>query len=133
MRTTMTAHDQQEPGNALASPARARARLGRALLGYLLGGIGVVTLMPLRFQWPSHLPDLWQTNWFDIGANICLFVPLGFVYRLGSTAPGSPARLQAWCFGAAVSLGLELTQLFLPGRYPCLSDVLANSLGMWLG
>jgi VanZ family protein len=35
--------------------------------------------------------------------------------------------------GFALSSGIEITQIFQPGRYPSPADVLANAVGAWLG
>lgn len=75
-------------------------------------------------------------NWVDYGfvessSNVLLFLPLGalVVWIIGRSY---------WWVGAAAGLltscGIELAQfLFLPGRYPTLADVVANSLGATLG
>ena len=64
----------------------------------------------------------------DIILNVLLFIPLG-------------AALTAWLKGnlrptltaLAITIGIELAQIAIPGRDPNLDDVLANSLGAILG
>lgn len=113
--------------------ARPSSLLGLAILSYLLGVIMVITLLPFRFHWPAHVRIYWTTDWLDIVANICLFMPVGFVYRLfWRTQPGQ-ARLRVLLGGTILSTAIELLQLCLPGRYSCPMDVLANGFGAWLG
>ncbi|MEE8304562.1 MAG: VanZ family protein [Candidatus Tectomicrobia bacterium] len=112
---------------------RAHDSLGIALLTYLLLIIVVVTLLPFRFQWPPHLQIILVEEFIGVVANFCLFLPLGFVYRLNRRQPGDP-----WCgrpvvFGVAISMGIEVVQLFMPGRYTSPTDILANAVGVWAG
>ena len=61
-------------------------------------------------------------------ANIILFLPIGFLYRLTGGE-----RLPALVLGAALSGGIETTQLFMPARTASFIDFTDNSLGAWLG
>lgn len=64
-------------------------------------------------------------------ANVLLFLPFGLLL-----AAAIPRGRRGWAIAVciAASVGIELVQLlFLPGRYPSLSDVLTNSLGGTLG
>lgn len=64
-------------------------------------------------------------------SNIVLFVPWGFFRRL-LTRPALPG----WALvlsGAALSTGIELFQLIIPGRVTAVSDVIANTLGTLAG
>ena len=87
----------------------------------------VITLAPFRFSWPERFHLSWITNPADMGANVLLFLPLGFLYRL--SAPAGRSRLGVWGAAAAASALLETAQIFLPGRYPSFVDVLTNSAG----
>lgn len=75
-------------------------------------------------------------GWLDYrfverAANVILFLPFGIL--LASLMRGR-WRLVAIIVCVAVSAGIELGQLlFLPNRYPSLSDLLTNSLGGTLG
>jgi len=65
----------------------------------------------------------------DFILNVALFVPLGL-------ALGASSGVAAWTamvIAFVVSGGVELAQLAIPGRYPTLSDVLANLLGALAG
>ena len=74
--------------------------------------------------------------WFGYGelefsANIIMFVPLGFFVMLAL-----PRRLRwlAFIVPPLASGAVEVTQLiFLEHRFATLLDVLANSIGGWLG
>ena len=65
----------------------------------------------------------------DAILNLLLFVPLGFLLALGRRIQ----PLAIWLGLTTLSIGLELTQLFLPGRFPTVSDVAMNSLGAAIG
>jgi len=41
--------------------------------------------------------------------------------------------LQALGFGTLLSLGIEFSQLFVPGRFAQIIDVITNGMGAWLG
>ncbi len=63
--------------------------------------------------------------------NILGFVPFGFLLMLLRRNPVLPAVALAWC--AALSLGIEIGQVFLLSRTPELEDFLLNILGGGLG
>lgn len=105
----------------------------RALLGYVLVVIAVLTLSPFRFAWPAQ----WRVSFWgdvsDMPLNILLFLPVGYFFRL------SLAREQRWAvplallFGTALSALVETTQLFLPARLCSLADVIGNGAGAGAG
>ena len=64
----------------------------------------------------------------DALLNVMLFVPLGTALAL---CRWSVSR--SYIFAAGLSLGIELAQLFLPGRNPTPGDVLFNTLGAAFG
>ncbi|MDQ6770248.1 MAG: VanZ family protein [Gemmatimonadota bacterium] len=90
-----------------------------------------ITLSPLSIGPPSRFS-------FELGAghrwlsdgilNFCLFVPLGVA--LGWNAQ-SPAK--ALLFGLLLSTGVEVAQMWMPGRDPSLSDIIANTTGAAVG
>jgi hypothetical protein len=73
---------------------------------------------------------------FDIAANVALFVPLGFLYRL-ARPPGDRLPLAAagrvLVLGLALSAAVECAQLFEAERYASPVDVLTNGIGALLG
>jgi hypothetical protein len=107
--------------------------------GWLLACVGLAviltaTLVPQPSQ--THAAEttkLWclvcgEYGGVDVVNNILLFIPLALGLRL----MGFPARTVV-CAGAALSLGIELLQLVIPGRDASLSDLLTNTLGSWVG
>lgn len=67
----------------------------------------------------------------EFSANIVMFVPLGVF--TGLLIPRRRALLAAIAL-PLLSIAVEVAQLlFLPERYPAVSDVIANSLGAWAG
>lgn len=112
----------------LGGMSRARARLPLILA---LGAIALVSLPP---SGPARARaiDLCLLCGQNGGAsallNVVLYLPLGAAlwWRVG--------RLRlAVAVGIAVSLGIELLQLGIPGRHTALSDLVANALGVLAG
>ncbi|MGD2047759.1 MAG: VanZ family protein [Gemmatimonadota bacterium] len=64
----------------------------------------------------------------DAILNVVLFVPLGLLVAGTKRAPWRAAAL-----GLLISLAVESTQLFVPGRQPALGDLIWNTLGAALG
>jgi hypothetical protein len=119
-----------------SDPTHTGRRLGALLLGYLLVVVGVIVLSPFRFAVPTALEAHWavlEPGWVaDLLLNVVLFLPLGFLgRRIPGLATGGVARWAA--LGGGCSLVIEVAQLFLAGRYPTATDVLANALGAALG
>lgn len=113
--------------------SRTAARLAYAFLAYLLGVTLLVTLVPFDFARRPDLQLIWHGNWPDFVANLAMFVPLGFLYRL--SRPGKRDRFAFRALGAGLlfSAAIELVQLYLPTRFSAPLDVAANGLGGWLG
>lgn len=104
----------------------------------------VITLFSLLFltTWPTH-PFVGHSHWnqvvwlpsngfvpIDFAANVALFVPFGFVIAW----PGHPRAMRNAVIAAlALSLFAELYQVYCHYAFPSASDVLANTLGAWLG
>jgi glycopeptide antibiotics resistance protein len=122
--------NRRQAGRVLV-PAESR-RLTRAVLGYYLGVIGVVTLVPFHFIVPERLTWFTVVNVQDFLANILMFVPFGFLYRL-SRPTGRREVLRTLALGILASAAIECTQLFLPERYPTFEDILANGTGALVG
>ncbi len=93
----------------------------------------IVTLVPFDFTRPPGLRILWTGNPGDAVANVLMFLPLGFLYRLTTRADRDRAALAPLLLGLLLSLGVESAQLLLPSRFASPLDVLANGTGAWLG
>ena len=106
---------------------------GGYLLGYLLVVTAVITLAPFRFAGPVEPRLAWLVNPGDVVANVLLFVPLGFLYRISAHPAARPGHWPTIGAALLVSATLETLQIFLPGRYPSPVDVLSNTLGAGLG
>jgi glycopeptide antibiotics resistance protein len=113
-------------------PGASTNRLGLALLVYLAGITLIVTLVPFQFGRPERWRVLTTPSAFDFLANVLLFFPLGFLYRLCSCNPGQ-STLRVLAVGGLASLGIEAAQLFEVARYAAVPDVLANACGAWIG
>jgi len=103
------------------------SRLALALLGYVVLIILFLTLNPFYLALPGRIRLAVYSAPDDAVANLILFLPVGFLYRLITKRRG------AWLLGAALSAGIEFTQLFIPARTTSLADLLNNTLGAALG
>jgi glycopeptide antibiotics resistance protein len=110
--------------------------LGPALAIYLTAIVVLATLAPFRLSWPPRWSLTASTVLsFRIGAdlfaNVSLFVPIGFVFRLCQD------RRTGWAPPILASLVLsttiELLQTVIPPRVCSPIDVLANVAGAALG
>jgi VanZ family protein len=116
---------------------------------FLLGTIAVIgvilhgSLYPYDFRVPASgvgplaaLLDSWAdppSSFGDLGANILLYVPLGFLGAL-TMRGGWRRRLCVMSLaGLLLSVGVELAQFYDPGRVTNMSDVYLNTFGATLG
>lgn len=101
------------------------------LVGLALAVVLVLTLSPARpygglnpiATRPSGLPGL-----LDLAGNVLLFVPLGF-----ALAARGVRFTTIVASGLACSAAIEALQVFVPGRYPTLSDLVTNTTGSAAG
>lgn len=105
----------------------------RALLGYIVVVVVLLTLAPFRFVWPTHWIIDWWGDSRDAPSNFLLFLPVGYFLRL--SLPGGQRRAPWWAllFGGALSFAIETLQLFLPERLTSLWDLLSDSVGAAAG
>jgi VanZ family protein len=112
------------------------------LLAVVVALILYVSLYPFRFgaDGPTVLEAVRQLSWArasrgDMFNNVLLYLPLGFCVtlmvepRLGRLA----ALLAGLAGGAALSLGMEITQASIAPRVPSLTDLSLNSAGAFAG
>jgi hypothetical protein len=106
------------------------ARARHAVLA-ALGLIALVCLPPSGRPGPPVI-DLCLVCGYNGAAsallNVVLYLPLGAALWWRSRK-----LTRVIAVGAAVSLGVELLQLFIPGRHTALSDLVANTLGAAIG
>lgn len=107
--------------------------LGTALLIYMVLIVFLITLFPFDFRIPAKIHIKILTNPADFMANIVLFIPIGFLFKLSRRAGRDVLCLKALFWGFLLSISIEFTQLFIPGRYTQVIDVITNCLGSWLG
>jgi VanZ family protein len=90
---------------------------------------GVAPLAFLDEPWPRR----WQR--FDLFINAAAYLPLGLLLTLGAMRYLRPwlALVLATVAGAALSLGLETAQMYLPGRVASSIDLMLNAFGTFLG
>lgn len=108
---------------------RGRSSIERAVLGYILAAVALLTLSPFRFAWPSRWIVAYGSDWQDMPANVLLFLPVGYFFLLSLPERGPRAILNTLWFGVVTSTFIEAVQLFLPDRLTSLTDVLGNALG----
>lgn len=111
----------------------------------LLGLVFIIvsTLYPFKFSWTgiSALSEILRnfripSSFRDIQANILLFMPLGFGLACAIAKRHYPfftKLLAVFLLCGALSLGVELLQVFLPGRDPSPIDVFSNASGGAVG
>lgn len=121
-----------------------RARLAGIGLALIAGLVLWITLKPTtvdagfdaEIRWLlAALHEIGVPAWFryrqlEFTANAVMFVPLGFFtgMLLGRRWPWGLAAMPL------ASACIEAAQFcFLPGRYATVSDIVANSLGGWVG
>lgn len=122
-----------------------RQRVGLIGLGLMLLAALAITLNPtpvdrgrgdtvrafLDALYGVGVPQSFGYTELEFTANIIMFLPLGFFVAL---LVGERSWLLALAFPLALSICIELTQLLLlPERFADISDVIANSLGGWIG
>ncbi len=107
--------------------------VGTVLLLHVIIVIFILTLQPFNFQNSEEFRFRFDGNYLDIIRNIILFIPIGFFFRLAKLKSSQGSALNALCLGTSISLVIESCQLFLPDRYPAISDILANGIGAWAG
>src|SRR3954469_6756634 len=103
------------------------ARLGLALLAYMLAVTLITTLLPFSFAWPERWRIAYVVEALDVVANVLLFVPLGFFYRFARGAERTSV-LHVLVAGTAASAAIELSQLFELVRYASPVDVASNAV-----
>lgn len=85
----------------------------------------------LRLPWPRY------RILFDIWTNLAGYAPLGFLLCAGRLRHGGGglvvAGLVSVALASALSYAMEVTQQFIPGRYPSAMDWALNSTGALLG
>jgi hypothetical protein len=81
--------------------------------------------------------DSWSRvpSYTDFFSNMLLFVPLGYgvIGTLQRAATGMKATLLTLALVLGFSLALEMSQLFVSGRFATASDVLAHAIGAIVG
>ncbi|MEB3882589.1 VanZ family protein [Lyngbya sp. CCY1209] len=118
-------------------------KLAIAIIFFSLILVFFGTLLPFNFS--VNEPISWtfiarqfitKTTGEDVVANLFFFVPFGF----GLSAYLYPRKLGLWgslitvaIASCLLSVTVEIVQIFLPSRFPTLSDIILNTLGGTLG
>ncbi len=107
-----------------------------------LAAVLAATLLPWsNFVGHSHWAQVqWipfygrRLDWFDIAANVALFVPLGY-FAGGFFAVLSPGKKQLLVLAGTtlLSTAAEFIQIYSHGRFPSATDVGCNIVGAALG
>ena len=130
------------------------------LLAGSLALIVAATTMPWSWYYVGHshwaavewVPFSKRFRPDDLILNVLLFVPFGFTAvravagnaaaattagvnpsRSGRTSPSTRAIVGTVVAGCLVSIGVEWFQVYCHGRMPTSVDVIANTLGTWIG
>jgi hypothetical protein len=103
-------------------------RLSIAFRGSFILIILLLTLNPFYLTRPARIYFTLDSDFNNWVANILLFLPIGFFYRMAAAK-----RRGAFLLGAVISLSIETIQLFIPARTPSVVDIIANAMGSGLG
>lgn len=85
----------------------------------------------LRALWFNPYPNVLWTVVYNIGGNICMFVPLGFFLRI--LFPRCRSFLRCMAAVAVIMSVVELCQLFTLRGFCEVDDVMLNVLGAAVG
>lgn len=85
----------------------------------------------LRALWHNPYPSVIWTVVYNIGGNICMFVPLGFFLRI--LFPGCRRFWRCMAAVALIMTVVELCQLFTLRGFCEVDDVMLNVLGAAIG
>ena len=93
---------------------------------------GSNTLLAGLLEWAhgAGLPAEIDLVTLEVVANVVMFVPLGLLL---ATSRRVPRPWHAVAAGLALSAAIETVQIALPGRYPTVQDVAANTAGAAVG
>jgi VanZ family protein len=108
-----------------------------AVCTLLIAYASLYPFVPLRLPSDLALDVFFRPRYvvaFDIAINVVAYMPLGVIaaYRYSAKGAAHPL-LRAIAYGAALSITMELLQLYIPNRVSSLHDVLANTAGTALG
>lgn len=118
---------------------------GLAYLFFVIYG----SLVPLDYhdkKWDEAMQAFLHIRYLELGidsradwiANILLYIPLTFIWSAVTARSGRAAARMAGLFvvlllSIALSVGVELTQIFFPQRTVSLNDIIAEIIGSILG
>ncbi len=119
--------------NKMTKKTKDQSALGYALMIYMCIVVVLISLVPFEFRIPESFHLTWSTNLADLVTNVLLFIPVGFLGRLTRRKGADFFCLQVIAIGLLLSFAVESAQVFIPGRYPQVTDVLTNGFGAWLG
>ena len=109
---------------------------------HALGGSGPILRMPRSLH--ALTPEVVKVptrrdleDWSDIAVNVLGFIPFGALVWMYAVVSGRGTGFRTVLFtviiGFAISLSIEILQVFLPSRDSSLLDVMMNTLGTWIG
>ena len=128
--TTDTAASSTEPARAGSASGR---RLTQSVFAYLLVMTLLVTWAPFDFALSVTHGFSWVWTWRDIVLNVVMFLPLGLFARASFNTRSKTAWWVIGAWGAMLSAGIELGQLFIADRFSSAIDVVTNGLGAAIG
>ncbi len=94
-------------------------------------------LQKVILEWPTKEQLERWSFYQDMAVNMLGFIPLGFFFALWllrfTRLSFLPAGVLTLVLGSGISLGIELTQVYLPTRDSSASDLVFNLLGTLVG
>ena len=122
----------------MTDPVASRRRWAIGGLALYSVAVAAVLLLPVSYSGIVNAMGDWLrydlgigwfgSGWIEFGANILMFVPLGFLLTLLFRRPWVGVAL-----ALALSAAAEVAQIAIPSRQPTIRDILANAAGAALG
>ncbi|MGP7818031.1 VanZ family protein [Niallia sp. 01092] len=94
-------------------------------------GVGGVNLIPFEMMNGFLTEQSLRTFFINVGGNIFLFVPFGFILPWRFARIDSVFR--AALVGALFSTCIEITQLLITNRFTDIDDIILNTIGTVIG
>lgn len=114
------------PDSDAVRRTRALAFLAFYSIAYVVAG-----LYPFDFDLARTVRFYPIGTWDDVVENIVAFMPFGLAFALAPLARRPCLATAIFC--TLLALCIECLQIFIPQRFPQISDVICNAAGGWFG
>ncbi len=114
--------------------ARYKPALIRPVAGFLLMSLALIAqgLSPYGFSAPSHFEWIPLVEYYNRTTGAALYDAMAGLLRYGLMTALLPRR-KTVLWAVLLAAGIELAQVFTPGRFAGISDILIAGIGAWAG